>query len=104
MHGLGRRGAYSVRASEFILDEHRMIWSRNPRTGKVALKWRCESGARKNRTVPNVSDCSSVLDIAQAQRMKKTRQRTKIRQARKAKRTKKINPKAKLIRALNLYR
>ena len=89
-----------MRAQEFIVD-HRMIWSRNPRTGKVTLKWRCESGLRKNRTVPKVTDCSAAPDAAQAQRMKKTRQRTKIRQARRAKRTKRINPKSKLIRLLN---
>lgn len=92
-----------MRAAEFVT-EHRMIWSRNSRTGKVTLKWRCESGLRKNRTVPNVSDCSAAPDVAQAQKMKKTRQRTKIRQARKAKFTKRVNPKAKLIRALNRYR
>lgn len=90
-----------MRANEFILDEHRMVWRRNPRTGKVSLRWRCESGSRKNRTVPAVSDCSSAPDIAQAQRMKKTRQRTKVRQARKTKRTKRVNPKSKLIRQLN---
>lgn len=81
-----------------------MVWRRNPKTGKVTLRWRCESGPRKNRTVPNVSDCSSAPDFAQAQRMKKTRARTKVRQARKTKRTKRVNPKAKLIRQLNLYR
>jgi hypothetical protein len=81
-----------------------MVWRRNPKTGKVTLRWRCESGPRRNRTVPKVSDCSSAPDVAQAQRMKKTRQRTKVRQARKAKRTKRINPKAKLLKLLNLYR
>jgi len=93
-----------MRATEFELEEHRMIWRRNPRTGKVSLRWRCESGPRKNRTVPRVSDCSAAPNVAQAQRMKKTRARTKIRQARKTKRTKRINPKAKLLRLLNLYR
>lgn len=90
-----------MRANEFILDEHRMVWRRNPRTGKVTLRWRCESGPRKNRTVPAVSDCSAAPDFAQAQRMKKTRQRTKVRQARKTKRTKRVNPKSKLVRLLN---
>jgi len=89
-----------MRAEEFI-DEHRMVWRRNPRTGKVKLSWRCEAGPRKNRTVPNVQDCSKPMDIAQAQRMKKTRAKTKIKQARKSKKTKRINPSSKLIRRLN---
>jgi len=92
-----------MRAHEFVT-EHRMVFRRNPRTGKVSLRWRCESGPRKNRTVPSVKDCSAAPDIAQAQRMKKTRQRTKIRQARKAKRTKRVNPASKLSKMLNLYR
>ncbi len=78
-----------------------MVWKRNARTGKVSLSWRCESGPRANRTVPRVSDCSAAPDFAQAQRMKKTRARTKVRQARKTKRTKRVNPKSKLLRLLN---
>lgn len=92
-----------MRAREFIT-EHRMVFRRNPKTGKISLRWRCESGPRKNRTVPKVADCSGAPDVAQAQRMKKTRQRTKIRQARKAKRTKRVNPASKLAKILNLYR
>lgn len=92
-----------MRAKEFIT-EHRMVWRRNPRTGKISLRWRCESGLRSGRTVPKVSDCSASPDVAQAQRMKKTRQRTKIRQARRSKRTKRINPSSKLMQRLNIFR
>ena len=92
-----------MRSKEFI-DEHRLVWRRNAKTGKLSLRWRCESGPRANRTVPSVNDCSGAPDVAQAQRMKKTRQRTKIRQARKAKRTKRVNPASKLSKLLNLYR
>lgn len=93
-----------MRASEFInqeLDEHRMVWKRNPRTGKATLKWRCEGGPRNNRTVPNAADCSSAPNMAASQRMKKTRARTKIRQARRTKRTKKINPVSQIAARLN---
>jgi hypothetical protein len=92
-----------MKAKEFIA-EHRLVWRRNPKTGKVSLRWRCESGPRAGRTVPSVKDCSGAPDIAQAQRMKKTRQRTKIRQARKTNRTKRVNPASKLIRRLNIGR
>lgn len=92
-----------MRASEFI-DEHRMVWKRDAKSGKVSLRWRCEAGPRANRTVPAVKDCSGAPDVAQAQRMKTTRQRTKVRQARKTKRTKRVNPSSKLMQRLNIYR
>lgn len=92
-----------MRANEFI-DEHRMVWRRNPSTGKISLRWRCESGLRTGRTVPNVNDCSASPNVAQAQRMKKTRQRTKLRQARRSKRTKRINPTSRLMQRLNIFR
>lgn len=90
-----------MRASEFI-PEHKMVWKRSPK-GNVSLKWRCTSGPRAGRSVPNVADCGKPLDFAQAQRMKKTRAQTKVRQARKAKKTKRVNPKSKLLRMLNRY-
>ena len=92
-----------MRAHEFIT-EHRMVWKRNARTGRVSLKWRCESGPRKGRTVPQAADCSAAPDMAASQRMKKTRQKTKVRQARRTKRTKRINPASKLAARLNKSR
>jgi hypothetical protein len=92
-----------MRAYEFVT-EHRMVWKRNARTGQVSLKWRCETGPRKGRTVPNASDCSAAPDMAASQRMKKTRQKTKVRQSRRTARTKRINPAAKLAARLNKYR
>ena len=91
-----------MRAHEFVA-EHRMVWKRSPR-GKATLKWRCETGPRAGRTVPNVKDCSAAPDLAQAQRLKKTRAKTKIRQARRTKRTKRINPASRLVQRLNIYR
>lgn len=92
-----------MRAHEFI-DEHRMVWKRNSKTGKVALKWRCEGGPRHNRTVPDAKDCSAAPNVAQRERFKKIRAKTKVRQARRTKRTKRINPQSKLARRLNLLR
>ena len=91
-----------MRAREFVT-EHRMVWKRGPR-GKITLKWRCETGPRTGRTVPQVKDCSAAPDIAQAQKFKRTRARTKIRQARRTKRTKRINPASRLVQRLNIYR
>jgi hypothetical protein len=92
-----------MRASEFIT-EHRLVWKRNVKTGQVSLRWRCETGPRKDRTVPKVTDCSAAPDMAASQRMKKTRQKTKVRQSRRAARTKRINPASKLAARLNKYR
>jgi len=89
-----------MRADEFV-NEHRMVWKRNARTGQVKMAWRCETGPRKNKTVPNVLDCSKPLDVAKAQRTKATRAKTKVRQARKAKKTKRVNPASRLARSLN---
>lgn len=83
-----------------IINEHRMVWKKTP-SGTVSMKWRCETGPRAGRTVPSVNDCSKSLDVAQAQRMKKTRAQTKLRQARKTKKTKRVNPSSKLVQRLN---
>ncbi len=89
-----------MRAEEFI-NEHRMVWKRNPRTGKVSIKWRCEGGTRNGRTVPKVADCSGAPNPAAAQRMKKTRMRTKVRAARRSAKTKRISPGSRLAAAMN---
>jgi hypothetical protein len=91
-----------MRASEFVT-EHRMVFKRT-KTGKPKLAWRCETGPRAGRTVPRVSDCSAAPDMAQAQKLKRTRAKTKIRQARRTKRTKRINPQSRLIQRLNIGR
>ena len=91
-----------MRASEFVT-EHRMVFKRT-KTGKPKLAWRCETGPRAGRTVSQVSDCSAAPDMAQAQKLKRTRAKTKIRQARRTKRTKRINPQSRLIQRLNIGR
>jgi hypothetical protein len=92
-----------MRAYEFVT-EHRLVFRRNARTGSVTLQWRCETGPRKNRTVPDIRDCGQAPDVAKMQQMKKTRARTKVRQSRRAKRTKRINPASRLATRLNKYR
>jgi len=84
------------------LNEHEMIWGKSPHGLK--LKWRCTAGHKKGRIVPNVSDCGKPLDIKKREKMKITRANTKIRQARKAKKTKKVNPQSKLVARLNKAR
>ena len=95
-----------MRLSEFVnpleledIAEHKMIWSR---TGsKLKLKYRCASGPKAGRIVPDPKACSSAIDVAKRAQMKKTRAITKIRQARKAKKTKRVNPASKILARLN---
>jgi hypothetical protein len=89
-----------MRATEFI-NETQLVWKRNSKTGRVVLKWRCTTGPRKNRTVTKAQDCSSAPDLAQQQKFKQTRAKTKVRQARRAKKTKRINPASRLATRLN---
>lgn len=93
-----------MRAFEFI-SEHQLVWQKNPRTQAITKKWRCTSGPRINRTVPNVADCSAAPDMAKSQRMKTTRRRTFKTQARRSGLTKIRRPMSKLSRRMNkIYR
>ena len=81
------------------IEEHRMVWKRTKKGPKLA--WRCTSGFRANRTVPDPSDCGKALDISQAMRMKATRRKTATKQARKRKRTMKTDITSRVVRQLN---
>jgi hypothetical protein len=92
-----------MRASEFI-SENKKVFKRNARTGKLTMKWRCAAGPRKGRIVADPTQCSASLDREKSSKMKLTRAKTKVRQARKTKRTKRLNPAARLAAQLNKYR
>jgi|DEB0MinimDraft_12_1074336.scaffolds.fasta_scaffold41447_2 hypothetical protein len=92
-----------MRASEFIT-EHKLVWARKKGSGAPVMKWRCASGPRKGRVVPTAAKCGDAPDIAAKERMKKTRAKTKIIQARRAKKTKKVNPTSRLVGRLNKKR
>jgi hypothetical protein len=92
-----------MRASEFI-GEHRLVFKRNPITNKLSLKWRCTTGPRKDKTVASVKQCSAAPNLKKISKMKLTRKKTRVRQARKTKKTKRINPMAKLAARLNKLR
>lgn len=92
-----------MRADEFI-DEARMAWGKSANRGAPKLKFRCTTGPRKSRMVSNPADCYAHPNPSKSAAMKKTRARTGVRQARKARFTKRINPVSKLIRLLNKKR
>ena len=89
-----------MRANEFI-DEHRIVYRRSPTTGAVQLRWRCETGHKKGRTVPSASDCSSAPDLKKRANMKKTRARRFKNQARLNKLTRMRSRASRVISRLN---
>jgi len=101
-----------MKASEFIFEEDEefytetatMVWGvgkHDARGGRATLKFRCSTGPRASRQVSHPSKCHQPMDVAQAQRMKTTRARTKTQQARRQQRTKTINTASVLAQRLN---
>jgi hypothetical protein len=101
-----------MRAQEFISESHeefytetaKMVWGvgkHTTRGGKPKLKFRCTTGPRAGRQVSHPSKCHQPMDVAQAQRMKTTRARTKVQAARRTDRTKSINTASVLANRLN---
>lgn len=99
-----------MRANEFIFEEDeeyyeaKMVWGvgkHDSRKGQAKLKFRCTTGPRKGRQVSHPSKCHQPMDIAQAQKMKTTRARTKVQAARRTERTKTLNTASVLASRLN---
>jgi len=100
-----------MKAKEFIFEQDeafyetaKMVWGvgkHDARGGKTKLKFRCSTGPRSGRQVSHPSKCHQPMDVAQAQRMKTTRARTGVQQARRAQRTKSINTASVLANRLN---
>ena len=92
-----------MRLEEFVtaeeLEEQKMIWGRSG--NKIKLKYRCTSGPKAGRIVPDPKVCSSPKDMAKSAQMKRTRATTKVKQARKAKKTKRVNPASRILARLN---
>ncbi len=80
------------------LDE-KQIWARKGKS--VVRKYRCMSGSRKGRVVSNMTQCFMPVDIKKRATFKKTKARLGARMARKAKRTKRINPASRMVQRLN---
>lgn len=67
----------------------------------IVKKYRCMSGPRKGRLVKTAGDCAKKLDLAKSRRLKRTMARIGGRIARRAKRTKRVNPTSKIIARKN---
>jgi hypothetical protein len=77
----------------------RQVWARSG--NKVVRKYRCLSGSRKGRVVKEPAQCFAAPDVKKRITMKRTKARLGARMARKAKKTKRINPASKRVQALN---
>ena len=77
----------------------RQVWAKSGK--KVVRKFRCTSGPRKGRTVSNLGQCFAAPDAKKRAKLKLTRARLGAKMTRKAKKTKRINPASRMVRALN---
>jgi len=77
----------------------KQVWSKSGK--KIVRKYRCASGKRKGRVVSKAAQCYAPINIKQRQELKKTRAKMGKKMARKAKKTRKIDPLSKRISVLN---
>lgn len=81
------------------ITEARMVWRKSG--NKLTRGVRCTSGRRKGRVVKNASQCSAPIDLKKRLTLKKTKAKFGKRLARKARKTKRINPASRRLRTLN---
>ena len=87
-----------MKINEVTLDE-KMAWAK--RGNKVVRKFRCSAGSRAGRIVSNIGQCFAAPDIKKRARLKSTKARLGAKMTRKSKRTKRVNPASKRVKAMN---
>ena len=76
-----------------------LAWAK--RGNKVVRKFRCTSGRRKGRIVAKPAQCFAAPDMKKRIKLKMTKMRKGSLMARKAKKSKRVNPASKRVAALN---
>jgi len=86
---------------EFFNDhlDEKQVWAKSGQ--KVVRKFRCTGGPRKGRVVAQIAQCFAAPDVKKRNRFKITKARLGPRIARKARRTKRINPASRRVAAMN---
>jgi hypothetical protein len=84
---------------DFELIQEKMAWAK--RGNKVVRKFRCTSGPRMGRIVSDIGQCFAAPDVVKRHRLKLTKARIGAKMTRKARRTKRVNPASKRVKALN---
>ena len=87
-----------MKINEVTLDE-KMAWAK--RGNKVVRKFRCTMGPRAGRIVSNIGQCFAAPDVKKRARLKLTKARLGAKMTRKAKKTKRVNPASKRVKAMN---
>lgn len=85
--------------TDVLVNEASIAWRRGK--GKPKQQFRCTSGPRAGRVVSNLRQCGEHPNPAKAAAMKITRAKTKVRAAKRSKRTKRVNPMSKIITRMN---
>lgn len=84
---------------EEMINEAQITWARSG--NKVVRKYRCTTGRKKGRIVSSPATCSAPVDQKKRIQMKKTKAAKGPRMARKARRTKRINPASRRVQQMN---
>jgi len=86
---------------EFFIDQidEKQIWARTGK--KVVRKYRCSGGKRHGRIVSNMAQCYAAPDVKKKNKLKLTKARLGKKMARKAKKTKRVNPASRRVQAMN---
>ena len=87
-----------MKINEITLDEKMACAKRG---NKVVRKFRCTSGPRTGRIVSKIGQCFAAPDMKKRVRLKLTKARLGAKMTRKAKKTKRINPASKRVKAMN---
>lgn len=90
-----------IEVVEQSLDE-KQVWARSGK--KVVRKYRCTAGSRKGRVVAKIQQCFAAPDVKKRAALKRTKARLGNRMARKAKRTKRVNPASRRVQSMNKAR
>jgi|TARA_B100000497_G_scaffold93851_1_gene105096 hypothetical protein len=85
--------------SEEPVVEAQLVWAR--KGNKIVRKFRCSVGQRKGRVVSDPSQCAKPIDMKKRMTLRKTKAKMGARIAKKAQRTKRMNPASKAIQRLN---
>lgn len=85
-----------------VVSESKLVFAK--RGNKVVKKFRCTVGKRKGRVVSSPAQCSAPIDLKKRFVLKKTKASKGARMAKKAQRTKRINPASKIVKQLNKAR
>lgn len=81
------------------IDEAKMAWAKSGK--KVVRKFRCTGGQRHGRIVSNIAQCYAKPDIKKRNKLKLTKARLGAKMARKARKTKRVNPASRRVQTLN---